>query len=152
MGIHTNTPFSIIVSQFIEQYCEAEPIRKVRDTTLFTKFREYWKSTVGEEKYPALLGQFRVEMTLQGYQSSDGKWPQWYGIRLRQKKAKASSATKPKTSKKVMSAKRSKKVTNAKTKKEIPRSVEPSEKTALTTANHQLPTPGAMLTTEYALL
>jgi hypothetical protein len=33
--------------------------------------------------YPALFGQFRVELTGRGYQSSGAKRPHWYGLALR---------------------------------------------------------------------
>jgi hypothetical protein len=78
--------FSRIVSQFLEQYCEMIPGKSVQGRVLFRKFRNYWNEVTHGAKHPALLGQFRVELTQRGYISNNGKWPHWYGLVLRKKK------------------------------------------------------------------
>jgi hypothetical protein len=91
MDIYKEAFFSHIVKQFLEQHCEMIPGKSVRGQVLFHRFRDYWNEVTHGARHPALLGQFRVELTKQGYASSGGKWPRWYNLTLRKKKrAKAS--------------------------------------------------------------
>ena len=78
--------FSHVVSQFLAQQCEIAPEKSVRGRVLFRRFRDYWNEVTHGMKYPALLGQLRVELTERGYASSGGKWPHWYGLAVRKKK------------------------------------------------------------------
>jgi hypothetical protein len=78
--------FSRIVGQFLEQQCEVIPGKSVQGRVLFRRFRDYWNQITNGARHPALLGQFRVELTERGYASSGGKWPRWYDLALRKKK------------------------------------------------------------------
>ena len=84
MNVGAQQPFEQIVDQFIELYCETGPGLSIQDDRLFQKFREFWKLATGNANHPALLGQFRVTLTQLGYRSSEGKWPLWCGITLRE--------------------------------------------------------------------
>jgi hypothetical protein len=75
--------FSEIVGNFLAQWCQVEEGLRVSDRRLFQAFRAYWRGVAPEGAHPALLGQFRVELTERGYQSSGGKRPHWYGLALR---------------------------------------------------------------------
>jgi len=78
--------FSRVVSQFLELHCEIVPGKSAQGRVLFRRFREYWNEVTHGARHPALLGQFRVELTKQGFTSTGGKWPLWEGLALRKKK------------------------------------------------------------------
>ncbi|SRR5579884_677463 len=87
MDTYKDAFFSSIVSQFLAQQCEISPGKSVQGRVLFRRFRDYWNEVTHGTRHPALLGQFRVELTVQGFSSSGGKWPRWYDLTLRKKKA-----------------------------------------------------------------
>jgi hypothetical protein len=80
--------FSTIVDQFLEQCCKRQPGLHIPDRALFPAFRAFWADTANDHNHPALLGQFRVEMTQQGYRSNGVKRPRWYGLALNTVKKK----------------------------------------------------------------
>ena len=86
MDTYKDAFFSSIVSQFLAQHCEISPSKSVQGRVLFRRFRDYWNEVTHGSKHPALLGQFRVELTVQGFACSSGKWPRWYDLTLRKKK------------------------------------------------------------------
>jgi hypothetical protein len=75
--------FSEIVGLFLEQRCESAAGLHISDAILFPKFRTFWVRTTHQAEHPALLGQFRVELTQRGYRSNGAKRPRWYGVTLR---------------------------------------------------------------------
>ncbi len=75
--------FSKMVGQFLEQYAERGTRLHVSDQTLFPKFRAFWVRTTKGTMHPALLGQFRVELTERRFRSRGVKRPRWYGLTLR---------------------------------------------------------------------
>lgn len=75
--------FANVVEKFLQECCTLEKQQSVEDTRLFANFRAYYKRVWQDEPYPALLGQFRVELTQRGFRSSSDKHPTWYGIALR---------------------------------------------------------------------
>ena len=75
--------FSEIVGLFLEQRCESAVGQQISDEMLFPKFRAFWVRTTQQAEHPALLGQFRVELTLRGYRSTGAKRPCWYDLTLR---------------------------------------------------------------------
>src|SRR5690242_20335218 len=77
--------FPEIVQQFLEKYCVSGSGLYVVDKTLFPKFRVFWLQTTQQAEHPALLGQFRVELTRRGYRSNGAKQPRWYGLSLRKR-------------------------------------------------------------------
>jgi hypothetical protein len=81
--------FSAVVDQFLEQCCKRQPDLHIPDRVLFPAFRAFWAGTTNEHNHPALLGQFRVEMTQRGYRSNGVKKPRWYGLTLKTVKKKA---------------------------------------------------------------
>jgi hypothetical protein len=84
MSTATHHTFSEIVGQFLDQRCMTDGADlHVSCERLFPQFRAFWTATTHGAHYPALLGQFRVEMTERGYQSTGGKRPIWYGLTLR---------------------------------------------------------------------
>jgi hypothetical protein len=87
MDTYKEALFSSIVSQFLAQHCELSPGKSAQGRVLFRRFRDYWNEVTHGARHPALLGQFRVELTVQGFASSGGKWPRWYDLTLRKKKA-----------------------------------------------------------------
>jgi len=89
MLINEERYFSIVVDQFLEQCCKRQPGFHIPDCTLFPVFRAFWAGTTNEYDHPALLGQFRVEMTQRGYRSNGAKRPRWYGLTLNTVKKKA---------------------------------------------------------------
>jgi hypothetical protein len=74
--------FAEMVDQFLAQYCQRGTGFHVSDRQLFAQFRRYWISTSPQSTHPALLGQYRVELTERGYRSQGGKRPHWYGLSL----------------------------------------------------------------------
>jgi hypothetical protein len=75
--------FSEVVEFFLAQCCQVEEGLHVSDRRLFQAFHAFWRRVAPEGAHPALLGQFRVELTERGYQSSGAKRPHWYGLALR---------------------------------------------------------------------
>lgn len=86
MDTYKEALFSSIVSQFLAQHCEISLGKSIQGRVLFRRFRDYWNEVTHGARHPALLGQFRVELTVQGFASSGGKWPRWYDLTLRKKK------------------------------------------------------------------
>lgn len=76
--------FSDIVDHFIRRYCRFGNDLNILDRELFPAFRAFWMATAPDTQHPALLGQFRVELTERGFQSRGRKRPRWYGITLHQ--------------------------------------------------------------------
>jgi len=74
--------FSDTVDHFIRRYCRLGTNVNISDRTLFPAFRAFWIATTHETPHPALLGQFRVELTERGYYSNGKKRPRWYGLTL----------------------------------------------------------------------
>jgi hypothetical protein len=74
--------FSEIVDRFIRRYCRIGSDLNISDRNLFRAFRAFWKATEPETQHPALLGQFRVELTERGFRWSGKKRPRWYGLTL----------------------------------------------------------------------
>ncbi len=81
--------FAAVVDQFLERCCKRQPGLHIPDRVLFPVFRAFWADATNEYDHPALLGQFRVEMTQQGYRSNGAKRPRWYGLTLKTVKKKA---------------------------------------------------------------
>jgi hypothetical protein len=76
--------FSDLVDHFIRRYCRLGNDLSISDRTLFPAFRAFWIATVPDTQHPALLGQFRVELTERGFQSRGRKRLRWYGLTLHQ--------------------------------------------------------------------
>ena len=76
--------FSDMVDHFIRRYCRLGTDVNISDRTLFPAFRAFWIATAPETQHPALLGQFRVELTERGFRSNGPKRPRWYGLTLHQ--------------------------------------------------------------------
>ena len=76
--------FSDLVDHFIRRYCRFGNGLNIADRTLFPEFRAFWIATSHEIPHPALLGQFRVELTERGFHSNGPKRPRWYGLTLHQ--------------------------------------------------------------------
>ena len=74
--------FAEMIDQFLVTYCQRGTGFHVSDRQLFAQFRTYWISTSPQSAHPALLRQYRVELTKRGYQSQGGKRPHWYGLSL----------------------------------------------------------------------
>ncbi|GHO81202.1 hypothetical protein KSD_89730 [Ktedonobacter sp. SOSP1-85] len=83
----TPSTFANVVEQFLQECCILEEQQSIEDAQLFANFRAYYKRVWQGEPHPALLGQFRVELTQRGYHSSSDKHPTWYGLTLRLKEA-----------------------------------------------------------------
>ncbi len=79
---HGDDTFSEMVDQFLARYCQREPGFHISDGQLFAQFRRYWTSAMPRSAHPALLGQYRVQLTERGYRSQGGKRPHWYGLSL----------------------------------------------------------------------
>lgn len=75
--------FTTIVELFLKECCLLGEQYSIEDKQLFTSFHTFWNHTTNHRSYPALLGQFRVALTQQGFHSSSGKHPIWYGLSLR---------------------------------------------------------------------
>lgn len=76
--------FSDIVDHFIRRYSRLGNGLNISDRELFPAFRAFWMATAPDTQHPALLGQFRVELTQRGFQSRGRKRPRWYGLTLHQ--------------------------------------------------------------------
>jgi hypothetical protein len=75
---------SDIVDRFLRRYCRFGNGLNILDSELFPAFRAFWMAAAPDTQHPALLGQFRVELTERGFQSRGRKRPRWYGITLHQ--------------------------------------------------------------------
>lgn len=76
--------FCEIVDRFLTLHCRVGTGLSISDKTLFPVFRAFWIETATQTQHPALLGQFRVELTQRGFQSNGQKRPRWYGLSLHQ--------------------------------------------------------------------
>jgi hypothetical protein len=76
--------FSDLVDQFIKRYCRFGTGLSIADSELFPAFRAFWIAIAPDTQHPALLGQFRVELTERGFQSRGRKRLRWYGLTLHQ--------------------------------------------------------------------
>lgn len=76
--------FSELVDHFITRYCRLGNDLHISDRALSQAFRAFWRATAPETQHPALLGQFRVELTERGFRSIGQKRPHWYGLTLHQ--------------------------------------------------------------------
>lgn len=76
--------FSHILTNFLEQRCIFGDDFSIADGQLFRSFAAFWKQAPERFDHPALLGQFRVELTKWGFLSAPaGKHPRWLGLTLR---------------------------------------------------------------------
>ena len=76
--------FSHALTNFLEQACVKGSHLSISDKQLFRSFRTFWLQAPEQFDHPALLGQFRVELTRLGFPSdSAGKHPRWLGLALR---------------------------------------------------------------------
>lgn len=76
--------FSYALTNFLEQECIKGSHLSISDKQLFRSFQAFWLKAPEQFDYPALLGQFRVELTQRGFSSdSAGKHPRWLGLALR---------------------------------------------------------------------
>ena len=80
----TRQDFSELVDYFVRRYCRVGDDLIVLDRELFPVFRAFWQAKTFDSAYPALLGQFRVELTERGFKSRGRKRIRWYGIALHQ--------------------------------------------------------------------
>ena len=78
----TQQDFSELVDYFTRRYCRVGDGLSILDSELFPVFRAFWKTTTLDAQHPALLGQFRVELTERGFKSRGRKRLRWYGITL----------------------------------------------------------------------
>jgi len=67
MNPNAQNTFSEIIDQFLAQCCRHGTGLHVSDRALFKQFRAFWMSTTHQTAHPALLGQYRVELTERGY-------------------------------------------------------------------------------------
>ena len=84
MNQYQQQEFTEIVDRFLTRYCRVGAGLNISDKTLFPVFRAFWIATATETQHPALLGQFRVELTQRGFRSHGPKRPRWYGLTLHQ--------------------------------------------------------------------
>jgi len=76
--------FSHALTNFLEQQCVKGADFSITDKQLFRRFRAFWMQAPEQFDHPALLGQFRVELTQRGFLSDlAGKHPRWLGLALR---------------------------------------------------------------------
>ncbi len=80
----TQQDFSELVDYFTRRYCKVGDDLSILDRELFPVFRTFWNTAALEIQHPALLGQFRVELTERGFKSRGRKRIRWYGISLHQ--------------------------------------------------------------------
>jgi hypothetical protein len=80
----TQQEFSDLVDHFIRRYCKVGNGLSITNRELFPAFRAFWMATAQDTQHPALLGQFRVELTERGFQSRGIKRIRWYGLALHQ--------------------------------------------------------------------
>ncbi len=92
MNLEAQNTFSAIIDQFLAQHCKHGTGLHISDRALFTQFRAFWMARTRQSAHPALLGQYRVELTERGYRSHGGKRPHWYGLALRVDKQRNSSS------------------------------------------------------------
>jgi hypothetical protein len=78
----TQPDFSDLVDYFIRRYCKVGDGLSILDRELFPVFQAFWKTSTLDAQHPALLGQFRVELTERGFHSRGRKRLRWYGITL----------------------------------------------------------------------
>ncbi len=78
----TQQDFSELVDYFTKRYCRVGDDLSILDRELFPVFRAFWNAKTFDTKHPALLGQFRVELTERGFKSRGRKRLRWYGIAL----------------------------------------------------------------------
>ncbi len=77
--------FSHALTNFLEQECVKGADFSITDKQLFRRFRKFWMQAPECFDHPALLGQFRVELTQRGFvATSTGKHPRWTGLTLQQ--------------------------------------------------------------------
>jgi hypothetical protein len=81
-NLEMQSDFSVTVDHFIKRYCRCGKGLNVSDKALFQEFRAFWTAKASENQHPALLGQFRVELTERGFHSNGPKRPRWYGLTL----------------------------------------------------------------------
>lgn len=82
MNLNIEPEFSKNVDIFLKTRCRVGTDLSDSDKNLFQAFQTYWVATVSETPHPALLGQFRVELTERGFPSVGHKRPHWYGLAL----------------------------------------------------------------------
>lgn len=97
--------FSHALTNFLEQECIKGSHLSISDKQLFRSFQAFWLKAPEQFDHPALLGQFRVELTQRGFPSdSAGKHPRWLGLALRtpakQRARKTQAPAKQRTRKK----------------------------------------------------
>lgn len=81
--------FSDVLTHFLEKECAAGKGFSISDEHLFRHFAVFWDQAAEHFDHPALLGQFRVELTQRGFRSdSAGKHPRWLGLALRKPEKK----------------------------------------------------------------
>ena len=81
--------FTGALSNFLEQECTIGADFSIEDEKLFHSFAAFWQQAPKHFNHPALLGQFRVELTQRGFVSvSAGKHPRWLGLSLRRQDKK----------------------------------------------------------------
>jgi len=79
--------FSRALTRFLAQQCVRGEVYSVTDRRLFSRFRAFWLASPEHFDHPSLLGQFRVELTQQGFHTTrHGKHPLWLGLTLKQVK------------------------------------------------------------------
>ena len=81
-NLDMQSDFSETVDHFIKRHCRQGNGLNISDKALFQEFRAFWIAKASETQHPALLGQFRVELTEQGFHSNGPKRPRWYGLTL----------------------------------------------------------------------
>jgi len=84
MNGETQQELSVIIDRFLTLRCRVGAGLSVSDKALFPAFRAFWIELATETQHPALLGQFRVELTQRGFRSNGPKRPRWYGLTLHQ--------------------------------------------------------------------
>ena len=81
--------FSRALTNFLKQQCIRGADVSITDKQLFQRFKLFWMQAPECFDHPALLGQFRVELTQRGFISaSTGKHPRWLGLTLRKQNKK----------------------------------------------------------------
>jgi len=81
-NLDMQSDFTETVDHFIKRYCRRGTGLNISDKALFQEFRAFWITKASETQHPALLGQFRVELTERGFHSNGPKRPRWYGLTL----------------------------------------------------------------------
>jgi hypothetical protein len=84
MRVDEERRFSHALTNFLEQECIKGSHLSISDKQLFRSFQAFWLKAPEQFDHPALLGQFRVELTKRGFPSdSAGKHPRWLGLAQR---------------------------------------------------------------------